>query len=60
MKKACRKCKIFFEGSDCPICKSSQPANSWQGRLNILDKEKSTIAQKIGIQREGEYAIKVR
>ncbi|MBI2546730.1 DNA-directed RNA polymerase subunit E'' [Candidatus Woesearchaeota archaeon] len=60
MKKACRKDKIFYEGSECPICKSNQPASSWQGRLYILDKEKSTISKKIGIALEGEYAIKVR
>ena len=60
MKKACRRDKIFFEGSECPICMSSQVATSWQGRLSILDKEKSTIAKKIGVDREGEYAFKVR
>jgi RNA polymerase subunit RPABC4/transcription elongation factor Spt4 len=32
----------------------------WQGRLNILDANKSMIAQKIGIKVKGEYAIKVR
>lgn len=60
MKKVCRKCKIFFETQECPICKSSQVANSWQGRLYILDKDKSGIAKKISLVKEGEYAIKVR
>lgn len=60
MKKACKKCKLFFEEAECPICKGSQVAASWQGRFYILDKNKSNIAKKIGIQKEGEYAIKIR
>ncbi len=60
MKKVCKKCKIFFEGAECPICMSSQVASSWQGRLFILDKDKSNIAKKIDIKKEGEYAIKIR
>lgn len=59
-KKACKKCKYFYEGSECPVCKSSQPSVSWQGRLSVLDANKSAIAQKIGITVKGEYAIKVR
>ncbi|MBN1156245.1 DNA-directed RNA polymerase subunit E'' [Candidatus Woesearchaeota archaeon] len=59
-KKVCKSCKLFYDGSECPNCKSSTVATSWQGRLAILDKDKSEIAKKIGIQKEGEYAIKVR
>ncbi|HII16442.1 TPA: hypothetical protein HA361_00865 [Candidatus Woesearchaeota archaeon] len=33
---------------------------SWQGRIAIIDLDKSTIAKKIGIDKRGEYAIKVR
>lgn len=59
-KKACKKCKLFVEGNECPVCKSNQFSLSWQGRLNILDSNKSLIAKKIGIATKGEYAIKVR
>ena len=59
-KKACKKCKYFFEGDECPVCKSAQSSTNWQGRLHILDANKSTIAKKIGITVKGEYAIKVR
>ncbi len=59
-KKACKKCKYFYEGSECPVCKGNQPSTNWQGRLHILDANKSTIAKKIGITVKGEYAIKVR
>ncbi len=60
MKKVCKKCKIFYEGSNCPVCKSNETATSWQGRVNVLDANKSEIAKKIGIGVKGEYALKVR
>lgn len=33
---------------------------NWQGRINVIDSDKSFIAKKIGIKQKGEYAIKVR
>jgi DNA-directed RNA polymerase subunit E" len=59
-KKVCKKCKMFYEGSECPGCHSNQFSTNWQGRINIIDPEKSDIAKKIGITKKGEYAIKVR
>lgn len=59
-KKVCKKCKYFYEGTTCPACKGNQTAQSWQGRLNVLDANKSEIAKKVGITVKGEYAIKVR
>jgi len=58
-KKACSKCKIFVEGNECPICKNAQFTLTWKGRLYLLDKEHSVIAQKIELETNGEYAIKV-
>ena len=59
-KKVCKKCKLFVEGSECPVCKGNQFSTNWQGRLNILDANKSLIANKIGISVKGEYVIKAR
>ena len=59
-KKACKNCKFFFEGSTCPICNGKESATTWKGRLFIIDSEKSDIAKKIEIKKNGEYAIKVR
>lgn len=58
-KKACKSCKIFVEGDECPVCKGSQFVTNWKGRLYIIDANKSVIAQKIGAKVKGEYAIKV-
>jgi len=59
-KKVCRKCKLFVDGSECPLCKGNQFSFSWQGRLYISDVNKSIIAEKIGLKAKGEYAIKVK
>lgn len=60
MKKVCRKCKIFVKGNECPICKETEFSESWQGRINVIDMNKSDIAKKINIKQPGEYAIKIR
>ncbi|MBS3168247.1 DNA-directed RNA polymerase subunit E'' [Candidatus Woesearchaeota archaeon] len=59
-KKACKNCKIFVKGSECPICKSKDLTTSWKGRIVIEDSNKSEIAQKMGIKMKGDYAIKTR
>ncbi len=59
-KKACKKCKIFVTGNECPICHGNKFSTNWQGRIYILDPEKSDIAKKMEITVKGEYAIKVR
>jgi DNA-directed RNA polymerase subunit E" len=59
-KKVCKKCKLFVEGNECPVCKGNQFSNSWQGRIYVMDANNSEIAKKIGITVKGEYAIKVR
>ena len=59
-RKACKTCKIFVEGNECPICKGNQFTLNWKGRIYILDAKKSEIAQKMGTTVKGEYAIKVR
>jgi DNA-directed RNA polymerase subunit E" len=59
-EKVCKKCKVIVEGNECPICKGTAFSNLWQGQVNVLDPEKSTIAQKMGLTHKGRYAIKVR
>ncbi len=59
-KKCCKKCKIFVESDECPICKNKNFSTNWQGRISVTDANKSVIAQKIGITIKGEYALKCR
>lgn len=63
-KKICKRCKSIVDGNKCndPGCtgiQSSQYANSYKGRIFIVDAAKSDIAKKVGIKYAGEYAIKV-
>ena len=60
MKKVCKDCKIFVKGSECPVCKGNKFSENWQGRINIIDANKSEIAKKIEIKVKGEYVIKIR
>lgn len=59
-KKVCKKCKLFVDGPECPACKGNQFSTVWQGRIYVVDSDKSDIAKKVGIKLKGEYAIKVK
>lgn len=60
MKKACKQCRILLNGGTCPLCKNSDFSTSWNGRISMLDASKSSIAKKLSIADDGDYAIKVR
>jgi RNA polymerase subunit RPABC4/transcription elongation factor Spt4 len=59
-KKVCKTCKLFVEGDTCPLCKRDQWAQSWQGKIVVVDHESSSVAKMMGFTANGEYAIKVR
>jgi DNA-directed RNA polymerase subunit E" len=59
-KKVCKKCKAFAKDGICPICKSSDLSENWQGRIYIVDPAKSQVGEKAEIEQKGEYAIKTR
>lgn len=51
---------MFVEKDVCPNCQGNQFTNTWKGRITILNAEKSEIAKKLEIKKDGEYAIKTR
>ena len=51
---------MFVEGPECPNCHGNQFTTNWQGRIHVLDSEKSEIGKKVGLKVKGEYAIKAR
>ena len=59
-KKVCKNCRIFVKGTSCHICKSGNLTMNWKGRIIIFNPEHSEVAQKIGVTKAGEYAIKIR
>ena len=59
-KKACKQCKLIYEGEKCPNCGSHEFTESWKGRIIVLNPESSEIAQKLKINKKGIHAIKTR
>ncbi len=59
-KKICKTCKLFVDGDVCEICKRDAFADSFQGRIVFTNAQKSFIAKQMGVNHDGEYAIKIR
>jgi DNA-directed RNA polymerase subunit E" len=58
--KACRNCRhVIEEGDKCPNCESNQFTTFWRGYVVITNAEKSEIAKKMGITREGKFALQL-
>ena len=49
-EKACKNCKAIFEGTKCPKCGSTEFAETFKGRVTILDPEQSEIAKNVKIK----------
>ena len=62
VRKVCKKCLVFVQGPECPLCKAkgNQLTTNWQGRIAVMDANKSKIAKEINIDVKGEYALKAR
>lgn len=59
-ERACKDCNRIVEDADeCPVCKNNDLSDSWSGLVVIYDSE-SEIAEKLGIETPGRYAIRVK
>ena len=58
-EKACKNCKILYEGDKCPNCDKKEFSDTFKGKVEILNLEKSEIAQKLKITKNGRYAIRL-
>ncbi|MFW6283148.1 MAG: transcription elongation factor subunit Spt4 [Minisyncoccales bacterium] len=59
-EKACKYCAIVYDEEKCPKCGSKESTDSFKGKINIVDPEKSEIAQKLNIKEKGTFAIKIK
>ena len=59
-EKACKKCRLIFEGTKCPQCGSEEFTDNFKGRVMVLKPEESEIAKNLKIKEKGAFAIKVR
>ena len=55
--KSCKRCRIIFEGEKCPSC-GSLGTESWKGKIEVFNSEKSEIAKNLKLAEKGVYAIK--
>ena len=58
-EKACRNCKLIYEGSVCPSCGKKEISDNFKGKVEIVNSEKSEIAKELKINKDGLYAIRL-
>lgn len=59
--KACKLCRTIVEvGDKCTNCGSKELTEGFKGRTEVLNPEKSEIAQKLNLKEKGNFAIKAR
>ena len=58
-EKACKNCKLIYEGNECPNCGKKDTTYMSKGKVEIINPEKSELAQKLKISKKGIYAIKI-
>lgn len=60
-EKACSEChRLVEEEDECPIDKNNDLRTNWSGLVVIYDPEDSEIAEQLGVNVAGRYAISVR
>jgi DNA-directed RNA polymerase subunit E" len=58
-EKACKNCKRIYEGNECPICAKKETSDTFKGKVEIINPEKSELAKELKVNKKGLYAIKI-
>ena len=58
-EKACKNCKLIYEGDICPSCEKKDVSDTFKGKVEIVNPEKSEVAKELKINKKGIYAIKI-
>jgi DNA-directed RNA polymerase subunit E" len=58
-EKACKNCKLIYEGDVCPNCDKKEFSDSFKGKIQIANPEKSELAKNLKINKKGLYAVKL-
>ncbi len=58
-EKACKNCKLIYEGAVCPNCGKKNISETFKGKVEIINPEKSELAKELKINKKGLYAIKI-
>ena len=57
-EKACKNCKRIYDGDKCPNCDKKDTTDTFKGKVEIVNPEKSEVAKELKITKEGLYAVK--
>ena len=58
-EKACKNCKRIYEGDVCPVCDKKDTSDNFKGKVEIVNPEKSEIAEQLKVSKKGLYAIRI-
>ena len=58
-EKACKHCKLIYEGETCPSCNKKEFSDTFKGKVDIVNPEKSELARQLKINKKGLYAIRI-
>lgn len=58
---ACGECHLILDidADQCTSCPTAPVTVDWQGFTIILDTSRSEVAKRLGIEKPGNYALKV-
>ena len=57
-EKACKNCKLIYEGDTCPGCERKETTDTFKGKVEIVNSENSEISKQLKINKKGLYAIR--
>ena len=58
-EKVCKHCKLIYEQDTCPNCGKKETLNTFKGKVEIINQEKSEISKRLKINKNGVYAIRI-
>lgn len=58
-EKVCKYCKLIYEQEVCPNCGKKETSNTFKGKVEIINQEKSEISKRLKINKNGVYAIRI-
>ncbi len=57
--RVCRQCSCLTQEDICPNCNSNQFLDKYKGKVVIFDAKRSVVAEKLGLENNGKFALKV-
>ena len=58
-EKACKNCKRIYDEDKCPVCDKKEVSDTFKGKVEIVNPERSIIGKELKVNKKGIYAIRV-